>query len=642
MRKYNYLWFIGLLFLWGNHPTQAALELPALIGDHMVFQSGVSAVVWGKDLPGQKVFVSIDGLSGATQADRNGRWKVLLPALPIGGPYELSITGSSMVKIQDVLVGEVWLGSGQSNMEFRIDQTRDAKKTIAQANEPQIRLFLQKPVMSAKPLDSPEGEWKVCSSASVGNFSAVAYHFGLNLRNALKVPVGLIAASWGGSYAESWTPGEVLGSNPSLHQVLKRWKTHPLPERNLWLKGRFGVDLAVKNLRLIPRDPSQAPLALKANGVSPTLGDTQAPGQWGWGVKDGSSLSVSLTAEGPRMKGDFLTDAWGWMTIPLSPDAKPFDLGPYESVEFDARGDGKYILFLSQPSVTDWDNYRTAESFPISKQWKHYRIDFASLKQSGWGKAQAFTPSSVSNLFFGVDPKPLIDVPSALYNGMIHPLTPFPIKGVIWYQGEANAIRPDEYGGLLSAMIGGWRKAWGQPDMPFLLAQLPNYLPRPGQGQNQWSDLREQQRQVGGEPYNAMAVLIDLGEPHDIHPKAKAPAGSRLAQQALSLAYGRVGVPLSPLYDKAVPEGSKIRVYFKNTGEGLESKGGDLRGFEIAGPDGRFEAAKARIEKGTVLAWNDDIAQPRMVRYAWGDNPDFNLYGKNGLPASPFKEDKLQ
>jgi hypothetical protein len=358
-------------------------------------------------------------------------------------------------------------------------------------------------------------------------------------------------------------------------------------------------------------------------------------------VKDGSSLSVSLTPEGPHMVGSFLTDAWGFMTTALGPKGQPANLSAYASVEFEAKGDGKYILFLSQPTVVDWDNFRTPDPFPISKQWKKITLPFSGLKQSGWGKPQTFTPQSLLNLSFGVDPKPLIDVPCALYNGMIHPLTPFPVKGVIWYQGEANSIRAGEYAKLLGSMIEGWRQAWKNLEMPFLLAQLPNYVPTAGQGVSQWGELRDQQRQVAEAAHCGMAVLIDLGDSHNIHPTDKADVGYRLEQEALIMPYGVKKVRLSPKFDQAQVEGSKIRVFYKNVEEGLRSIGGDLMGFEVAGEDGAFVSAQAKIEKGSVVVWNDRVPHPLAVRYAWEDDPACNLYGTNGLPASPFMADQL-
>jgi sialate O-acetylesterase len=639
MRSFHVIFpvFIGAFL--ASFPAIAQLQLPSLIGDHMVFQSGKPAVVWGKDKPGQKVALSMAGNLSTTKADSRGNWKASLPALPPGGPYELSIDGSNSVTIHDVLVGEVWLGSGQSNMEFRMDQLRDPEAAIAQASDPKIRLFLQKLAMSTKPLDQPAGEWKVCSPQSVRDFSAVAYYFGRNLRQKLKVPVGLIVSSWGGSYAESWTPEKTLKSDPAFKPIWKRWNKIRPSERKGWLKGRFPVDFSVRNIRWIPKDSSQASLPVEARAVSTAPADAQKPGIWGTSVKVGSDISLSLSAKVPRMTGSFLTDAWGFMTTHLGPESKPLDLSSYDAVEFDAKGDGKYILFLSQPSVTDWDNHRTPDPFPVSKEWKHYRVEFSSLKQSGWGKPQPFTPNAVSNLSFGVDPKPLIEIPAALYNGMIKPFTPFPIKGVIWYQGEANTVHAGEYAKLLESMIGSWRKAWKDPQLSFLLAQLPNFIPGPGQGGGQWGELRDQQRKVAELTNNSMAVLIDLGEAHDIHPKDKADVGARLAQAALATTYGQKDAFLSPVFENAEAEGNKIRIHFKNAEEGLETKGGNLKGFEVAGADGKFVPAQGRIEKGTVLVWNDQVAEPKAVRYAWADDPIFNLYGKNGLPASPFKSD---
>ena len=453
------------------------------------------------------------------------------------------IEGSSSVTISDVLVGEVWLGSGQSNMEFRLDQSKDGDKAIAESADPRkCGSFFKNPSCPRNPLEEPQGEWKVCGPGTAGPFSAVAYYFGKTLRESLKVPVGLIAASWGGSYAESWTPEQELRADPALKPVWKRWDALSASDRNQWQKGRFGVDLSVRNLKFVSKDPNQKPLSLQAKDVSLTAGVTLKPGTWGFSVKDGSSLSVKLSPEGPRMTGSFLTDAWGFMTTSLAFQGKAGDLSAYDAIEFDGKGDGKYILFLSQPTVTDWDNYRTPESFPVSKAWKHYRIDFSDLKQSGWGKAQPFTADALTHLSFGVDPKPLIEIPCALYNGMIHPYTPFPIQGVIWYQGEANTVHVGEYRDLLNSMVEGWRRAWGREDMPFILAQLPNYNPTSWQGPGEWSELREQQRLMAGEPHNGMAVLLDLGDKTDIHPKNKKEVGFRLAQCALADTYHIPGV----------------------------------------------------------------------------------------------------
>ncbi len=639
--------------------AHAGLELPCLFGNHMVFQAGKPAVIWGKDKPGQKITITLGDQTGSTRANLLGRWKVSLP-LPAPGPaLGMTVTGSSTKVFQDILVGEVWLASGQSNMEFRMDQTNDADKAIAQANDGQIRLFLQKPVMSPKPLDSPEGIWKVCSPETVKDFSAVAYYFGKGLREKLKVPVGLIATSWGGSYAESWIPEKALHKGGAFKPVWDRWNKLSSKEKASWQKGRFPVNLAVRNLRFIPTNSGQAPLAplsqgqpnpgsrleastqvpltIQALNVSAPTTATLPPGTWSWSVKVGSDAAVKISSHIPRMTGEFLTDAWGFMTTSLSASSKGQDLSAYHAIEFETKGDGKYILFLSQPSITDWDNYRTPSVFPVTNQWVKHRIEFTDLKQSGWGKPQPFTADALSNLSFGVDPKPLIEIPSALYNGMINPFVPFPLKGFLWYQGEANTVHADEYEKLLNTLISSWGQAWGDPNMPFILAQLPNYLPTAGQGGGYWSDIREIQRRVAQQPHRAMAVLLDLGDSHDIHPKDKADPGYRLCQAALETAYGKTDTVLSPLFDHAVVENGKVRVYFWQADEGLVGNGDILVGFELAGADGNFQPAHARIDKDTVVVWKEGLTSPSAVRYAWGDDPVFNLLGKNGMPASPFK-----
>lgn len=631
--------FLGLAGLLSACPAWAETRLPSIFGDHMVFQAGKPAVVWGQDNPGQKVELTLADKSLSVKADPKGSWKANLPIPPAGGPYKMTVIGSSTKRIQDILVGEVWLGSGQSNMQFRLDQSKNAASDIAAASDPQLRLFLQKLVMSPKPLDEPQGEWKVCSPETAKDFSAVVYFFGKNIRKELKVPVGLIASSWGGSYVESWTPEKTLKS-PAFKKVWERWDKISTTEKNSWQRGHFPVDLAVRNLRFIPKDPAQAPLTLQALETS-SIGISQlGPGKWGSSVKEDSELTLRIESGAPRMTGSFLNDAWGFMTTGLGPNGAPKDLSPYQAIDFEARGSGNYILFLAQPSIVDWDNYRTPHSFPVDRTWSHHRVEFSDLKQSGWGKPKPFSPESVTHLSFGVDPRPLIDIPSALYNAMIHPFTPYPIQGFLWYQGEANAIYPEEYRDLLGTMIESWRKAWKDPSMTFLIAQLPNFLPGEGQGTGHWAEIREAQRQVAEKPHNGMAVLLDLGDRNDIHPKDKADVGYRLAQVALGMAYGKTNVPLSPLFDHVEWEGNKVRVHFKQTGDSLETTDGDLKGFEIADADGVFKPAHGKMDKDSVWVSSVEVPHPQAVRYAWADDPVFDLYGKNRLPTSPFEAKK--
>ncbi len=626
-------------------PSWAALELPSLIGDHMVIQAGKPAAVWGKDQPGQTVVVSMAGESASGEADAQGQWKIELMPLQAGGPYEMSIQGSSSVEIEDVLVGEVWVGSGQSNMEFPMFLTHDAAKTLPKATDSKIRLFKQKLLTSPKPLDTPQGEWRVCTPETVRDFSAVAYHFGLNLRKKLDVPVGLIESCWGGTFIESWIPESILRQDPACQHAWERWTEKPIWERKIWDEGGFKADFWVSGLRFLPRDSSQTPMTVRFDAAASGPQDKNIPGVWSAGIKDGSNINISsVNREGPapgplgHMTGRLLPDAWGWVTTPLGTDGKPVNLSDFEAIEFYGKGKGKYILFLSQPSITDWDNYRTA-AFSTGEKWKPYRIPFYSLKQSGWGKPRLFTPGSIQNLFFGIDPQPMVEIPAQLYNAMIHPFVPFAIRGVIWYQGEQNTGRAKEYHPLLASMIKGWREAWNEPELPFIFAQLPNFMAvKPQPEDSHWAELREQQFMTLAVPNTGMAVLIDLGEANDIHPRNKTDVGYRMALAALHTAYGVSGPLLSPLYDSAAVEGKKIRVCFKNAEDGLKlSGGGSVKGFALAGADGKFQWAKGEIQNDTVIVWNDGIAEPKAVRYAWGDNPICNLIGKNGLPVSPFR-----
>ena len=619
------------------------LKIPSLMGDHMVLQSG-TASVWGEDKAGQKVVVTIRDRRFSGKADDHGRWEVLLTGLEVGGPFDMKIQGSELVVLHDVLVGEVWLGSGQSNMEMTVKETKDAKKAIAGAKDRQIRLFHQERVMALSPLKESKGQWVVCSPETVKDFSATAYYFGRGLRKDLGVPVGLIEASWGGSYIESWIPEEELTKLKETQGLLRAWKQQSAAGRKVWSNG-LHPDLQLSEVRFVPKDPKQEPLTVL---LAPTRNDGNKAlgGTWLGEAKEGSHIEYLSSEEkspqgGPvgRLTGHMEGGAWGFVSTKFEQDGAGVDLSAYKALEFSAKGKGEYFIFLPQPSIKD-SCYWSSNSFKITRQWKTYQIDFECLKQDSWGKPTPFTQNVVQRLAFGAISPALSNIPDVLYNGMVAPATKAHIRGVLWYQGEANEWDAKNYQKLLPALISSWRKSWGNDDLAFLICQLPDFRMKAKEpAEENWPVIREAQAFAAKTHDVEMAVLLGVGDTNDIHPKNKTEVGKRLEKTALHIVYGKNVEWTGPRFESMVLEGSQARIQFKYAENGLKTSGGPLKGFAVASKDGKYHWAKAKIEGSNVVVWCDAVLEPKAVRYAWADNPDANLTGKNGLPAAPFGTD---
>ena len=494
----------GLVWIIVAADARADVRLPALISDHMVLQQGMAVAIWGSADAGENITVKFRGQQVSAVAGADGRWRVFLEPMEAGGPFEMTVSGRNAITLKNVMVGEVWICSGQSNMEWPVSRAMNSEQEIAQAANPQVRFFTVKRAVSDRPLEDASGNWEPSSAESVKEFSAVGYFFGREIQRVLKAPVGLIDSSWGGTPAESWTSDPALRADSFLDPILWQWRR--------------------------------------------TL------------------------AEYPTAKQRYERQLKEW-----------------EEQSARAKAEG-----------------RPAPQRPAAPQ----------------GPGHSWTPSG-------------------LYNAMIAPLTPFPIRGAIWYQGESNArpYRAFEYRRLFQAMIEDWRRAWDQP-FPFLFVQLANFMERkPEPEDSSWAELRESQARALGLPNTAMAVAIDIGEAGDIHPKNKQEVGRRLSLAARAVAYGEELVHSGPLYEGMKLEGKQIRIRLRHTGRGLEARGGKLEGFAIAGKDRRFVWADARIEGNTVVVSSNQIIGPVAVRYAWADNPACNLYNKEGLPASPFRTD---
>lgn len=482
----------------------ADVKLPALIGDNMVLQQGMKVPVWGQATPGETVTVTLGNSEATTWANGEGRWMVKLSPMKAGGPFEMTVAGNNTITRRNILVGEVWVCSGQSNMQWSVSASRDAEKEIAGANYPKIRLFTVPNVTAAEPQRDCRGSWVMCSPGTVGGFTAVGYFFGRELHKQLKVPVGLINTSWGGTAAEAWTSRAALEADLDLWPILRNWD---------------------------------------------------------------------------RMIADY----------PQAKQRYEQELRKWKEAADKAKAEGK-----PEP-------------------------------QRPWAPPGPDNPNRPANL----------------YNAMIAPLLPYGIRGAIWYQGESNAGRAYQYRKLLPAMIRNWRQAWGEGDFPFLFVQLANFMQsHPEPADTAWAELREAQLMTLALPKTGMAVIIDLGEANDIHPRNKQDVGYRLALSAERIAYGQKVVHSGPAYESMTVEGDRIRLHLTNIGGGLVAKGGEpLKGFAIAGEDHKFVWAAATIEGSTIVVRSEKVAKPVAVRYAWDDNPVCNLYNKEGLPASPFRTD---
>lgn len=474
----------------------AEVTLPSLLADHMVVQRGLPVHAWGMAAANENVTVTFRGETKSTTADDLGRWSLYLSPGEAGGPFQMSVKGSNSIVLNDVLVGDVWVASGQSNMELPMKALTNPAAEIAAAQYPKIRIFR----VDRRPSDYPRSDvgaktWALCAPESVGDSSAVAYYFARDLYQKMNVPIGLVESFWGGTPAESWTSLYSLAADASLMPVFA--------ERSKTLDEQETI---VLRLQQEDRQLAAAEAQAKAEGKP-------APGR------------------------------------PWHPD-------------------------------------------------------FAA-----WA-------------------------PAALFNGMIAPLTRFPIRGVIWYQGEANSgDRAPLYARLFPTMISDWRRAWDEGDFPFLFVQIANWNTEPD---GQWPEVRDAQRKTLALRNTGMAVTIDIGDPVDIHPKDKLDVGLRLARAARAIAYGEKLEWSGPLYRGLTREEHALRVWFDHA-NGLTTKNGALVGFEVAGADGKFVAADAKIEGESVVVSSPAVADPVSVRYAWAANPTCNLVNREGLPASPFR-----
>ena len=533
-------------------PQAAPIAPAALFSDHMVLQNGMTVPVWGMADPGEKVTVKIAGQTKSATADATGKWMVKLEKLKSGGPFTMTIAGgkgSAPLTINDVLVGEVWLGSGQSNMVFNVSNNGhrpygllDEKQEIAAANYPQVRMFTVADTKSLTPQTDVKGEWKVCSPSTVADFSAIGYLFARDLNQALKVPVGVILSAYGASTAEAWVPREALAADPKLKPIVDGFDTREA--------------------------------AYKAQPPAPP---------------------AALPAPAPETPAPVLAT-----TAPAAPGAP-----------------------------------RAAGAPPAARRARGA----------------------------GGDPVQDQHQPTVLYNGMINGVIPYAIRGAIWYQGESILGNPGipMYGHVMDTLVSTWRQLWGEGDFPFYavqLAALKNNSNNPR--------VREQQAEILPVKNTGLAVTVDIGDSANVHPKNKEALCDRLSRIALANVYGKKMEFSGPVYAGMKVEGDAIRISFTHalvltthypdglyahvsappnpasTAEVPTANDGPLKWFQVAGADGKYIDALATIDGNTVVVRSPDVPAPTEVRYAWDNYPyGANLYNSAGLPAVPFRTNKM-
>lgn len=622
----------------------AQLSLPHVFSDHMVVQRDQPIPIWGTANPKEKIEVNFNGKTLTAKADQNGRWQVELPATAAGGSYTVEVKGKNeTISFNDVLVGDVFLCGGQSNMEWRVRQLPYVNEVAYTANDTQIRLIKVAHDQALQPKDDIlPTEWKVNSEENVREFSAVAYFFAQQLREHLNVPIGLISSNWGGTPAESWMSAEALSEYPQLHQAVQQLQAEGSTIEKITENYRANVNSFFDDVD--ENDPG-----IKENWASASL-DFQ---EWPTLILPGFFDRPPL----PRHDGTI----WFKKSVVLSPELQEKNL----------------LLNLGQIDNDDqvWVNDTKVGETQGAERYRRYKVPASATKageniitirvtdpggRGGFataGKDFYLTPAQQQSDRVSLAgqwhyqrgagrsgyPTPLHHYPSFLYNAMIHPLVPYALKGMIWYQGESNASRAKEYGEIFPAMIQQWRKDWGS-EVPFAFVQLANFMatvdtPQP----SNWAELREAQDKTLELPKVGMATIIDIGEADNIHPANKRDVGKRLALAMRRIAYGESVVDSGPTFESARTEGNKMIVTFNSIGDGLmvKNKYGYLKGFILAGDDQQFHWAKAEITgENEVTVYSDAVSNPVAVRYAWADNPDqANLYNKNGLPTPPFRSD---
>lgn len=631
--------------------------LHPLLSDQAVLQRGKPVRVWGWATPGAEVSVQLagEGLAVAsvkTRAAADGRWQAELGPFKAGGPYVLSaISGEIRSESRDVLVGDVWLCSGQSNMEMTMAKAKGFAAERAGANLPRLRHIEVQRNRASEPKEMIGGKWQACSPDTVGGFSAVAYFFGRDLHRELDVPIGLVTSAQGGTTCEGWISASRLAAEPGLAAPFAGYLNAVAAVDQQ--KARTGKDY-----------PELVADWLQANDPG-----THADPAWS---QPGHATAGWTSARVPGVfeyTGAVPKNYDGTIWVRREVVVPPELAGRRATLKLGMIGDLDTTWVNGVRVGAMWKDYET-RAYPVSAKLLKAGANSIAVRIINTGGSAGFKsmkPADIALVFddgrslplagtwrlrAGVDLKaapalplrrPDGTAPASLYNGMIAPLVPMALTGAVWYQGEGNAgSSAYSYRSLLTALIGDWRAKFAQGDFPFIIVSLPNYRARQEKpSESAWAEIREAQAQVAKNlPACGLAVTIDAGEAGNLHPSDKQPVGVRLALAARAVAYRQPVAWSGPWFRSMAVEGGRVRVSFDHVGAGLRAKdGAALAGFAVAGEDRNFVWADARIEGDAVVVSSERIPKPAAVRYGWADNPECNLTNDTGLPAVPFRTD---
>ncbi len=633
------LFLLGLFLTGLSATAMADISLAAVFGDNMVLQRDEPVMLWGWGSPGERLTVKLANDTYKSRVNKQGEWSVVIDRYPAGGPYQIQIIGSNTMVLENVMFGEVWLCSGQSNMQYTLRMLGKDISQIKNVNNDLIRMLTVEIDADLLPENNIRGgSWQLASETTVPDFSATAYYFGRLLYDSLKMPIGLVNASLGATSIETWMSNSALKAFPQFTPIIEDRET-------------VGKSIEQLNNDLI---------------------------------KFRNAWDLEHYMLGPGFEGEWydpdLDDA-GWASI-TNPNFWEYEGLDHDGAvwyrkDFDLpEGFDEDTLYLKLNQIDDYDitwvnGVKVGETFG-NRNWRNYKVPSDLLKSKGnqitvrvfdigdlggmhtsafWGNpilnggwkyrkgleidAETFPKPTIAN-------GSIFSYPGLLYNGNIAPLTKMTIKGITWYQGEANASRADEYRSLLPALINDWRGQWSK-ELPFLIVQLANYGIEPEQpAPSTWAELREAQFGATALPNVGLITAIDIGESADIHPKNKEEVGKRLGWQALVLAYGYDLLSESPRLESTKVEEDEMILSFEYIGERLinRNKYGYIRGFQVAGKDQKFYWAQARLMDNKVKVKSDEVKKPVAVRYGWADDPGpLDLYNSQGLPLLPFRTD---
>jgi sialate O-acetylesterase len=671
------LCILSVIFI-ASDALRADVRLPSIISEHMVLMRSASVPIWGKADPQEEISVNVARKSAQTKAGGDGRWIVRLNLSDCAaGPFQMTIKAKNEIAIPDVLVGAVWLASGQSNMEMMLKATAGAEAEIAGSSNAQLRQFRVEKAISPEPADHCKGKWVLAGPETSGDFTAVGYYFGKNLQRTLKLPVGMINASWGGTYSEAWTSMDAISSVETLKngEEERRKILAGYPAKKKTFVAEFGAWLT-SNGHEDKSSPDAAQFAAEKISTD----------DW-----------VRITLPGPISGGGLPSSGTIWIRkdidVPSGAVGRGLDfkvligqLTGFERVYWNGE-------LVSETPFEKYPGEGYARYFPIPPG--HVRVGRNTIAIRIYAPAAAPRIAVDPNVFKAgpvslvgewlartefelpaLPPDVVAHAPKAparppallagaIFNGMISPIVPYSLDGIIWYQGESNTGRAYEYRISFPLLINDWREKWQRPNLPFYFCQLPAYGPKQSAPrESEWAELRESQSLALKLPHTGQAVLIDLGESADIHPRNKRIVGDRLGLVALAKQYHHEVASSGPVYESMSIEEGKIRLKFDRAEGGLvarrlpplhdvstriaitaplvrNSPASDLEGFAVCGEDRHWVWADAKIEGDAVVVWSEQVRHPIAVRYAWADDPTCNLENGAGLPAAPFRTDEF-